>query len=599
MRILFLTSAHNSLSQRLRIELEEHGHNVRVAVVSTPEAMIAAVAPEAPDLIVAPMLKIAVPKEIWSRHLCLIVHPGIEGDRGPSSLDWAITDDETSWGVTILEAAAEFDTGAVWASREFSMSAEATTKSGLYRGPVTEAAVAAVLEAVARVESNWQPEATAHGSTSLRGRLHPPMRQNDRSIDWMRDPTAVIARKIRAADSAPGVRGTIYGRTCFLYGAHDEDRISGPPGLVLAQRDGAICIGTIDGALWITHLKVKDDSDPRVIAPSIGCDVCDADICTIAGIKLPATKALGSLLFDVPELGVPIDAPNDYRTFRDIVYSEEDDVGYLTFDFYNGAMSTSQCERLQDAWLYARSRPTRAIVLLGGRDFWSNGIHLDVIEASAEPAVESWHNINAIDDVVRDILETTSHLVIAGMRGNAGAGGAMMALAADYVFARSGVVLNPHYRTMGGLYGSEYWTYTLPRRVGQQAAMELTSACQPIGTRKAQAIGFIDASFGDDRESFENELRLRAQRLAHDPELAAMLRKKRAARFYDERIKPLAQYRAEELAHMRANFFGPDPAYHSARRSFVFKRNPPMRESRPQMWADVQTMVGLAKVESA
>ena len=71
----------------------------------------------------------------------------------------------------------------------------------------------------------------------------------------------------------------------------------------------------------------------------------------------------------------------------------------------------------------ARSRPTRAILRLGGRDFWSNGIHLNTIEAAVDPAEESWHNINPIDDLVFEILETMSHLVIAGMRGNAGAGG--------------------------------------------------------------------------------------------------------------------------------------------------------------------------------
>jgi putative two-component system hydrogenase maturation factor HypX/HoxX len=34
------------------------------------------------------------------------------------------------------------------------------------------------------------------------------------------------------------------------------------------------------------------------------------------------------------------------------------------------------------------------------------------------------------------------------------------------VWARRGVVLNPHYKNMGNLYGSEYWSYLLPRRVG-------------------------------------------------------------------------------------------------------------------------------------
>ena len=57
-------------------------------------------------------------------------------------------------------------------------------------------------------------------------------------------------------------------------------------------------------------------------------------------------------------------------------------------------------------------------------------------------------------------------LTVAAVRGNAGAGGAFLALAADHVWMRPGVVLNFHYRNMGNLYGSELWTYTLPRRIG-------------------------------------------------------------------------------------------------------------------------------------
>ena len=470
MRILFLTSAHNSLSQRLWIELGERGHDIRVCVAATDEVMIAAVSRETPDLIIAPMLKIAIPEEIWSRHLCLIVHPGIKGDRGPSSLDWAIANNEKKWGVTILEAAEEFDAGAIWASHEFALTGEPVAKSSLYRDQVTEAALRGVLEAVARIELGefqsgaWQPEKLTDVAPDARGRLRPPMRQADRAIDWMQDKTAMIVRKIRAADSAPGVLGTLLGQTCFLYGAHEEDRLQGPPGQILARRDGAICIGTIDGAVWISHLKTKADAD--------------GGLNPAAGIKLPAAQVLRSLLRGVPEVPLPIDAPTDHRTFREIVYTEDDQVGYLSFDFYNGAMSTSQCQRLRDAFLHARSRPTRVIVLLGGADFWSNGIHLNVIEASADPAAESWRNINAIDDLIFEILNTMSHLVIAGLRGNAGAGGAMLALAADHVYARSRVVLNPHYRSMGELYGSEYWTYTLPRRVGQMRALELTQSCQ-------------------------------------------------------------------------------------------------------------------------
>jgi putative two-component system hydrogenase maturation factor HypX/HoxX len=603
MRILFLTSAHNSLSQRLWIELKERGHEIRVCIAATNEAMIAAASREAPDLIIAPMLKIAIPEAVWSRCLSLIVHPGIKGDRGPSSLDWAIADHEEIWGATILEAAAEFDAGPIWAAHEFALEADSPTKSSLYRDQVTEAALRGVIEAVERIESGefrsgaWRPEnlsdASPQGSPRLRGRLRPPMRQAHRAIDWTHDGTAAILRKIRAADSAPGVLGTLLGKNCFLYGAHEEERLKGPPGEILARRDGAICVGAVDGAIWISQLKAKDEAEAweaacRLAEAGLSCELCNADLCPIAGIKLPATQILGPLLRGAPEASLPIDAPVDHRTFREIVYTEEDEVGYLAFDFYNGAMSTSQCYRLRDAFLHARSRPTRVIVLLGGADFWSNGIHLNVIEASADPAAESWRNINAIDDLIFEILNTMSHLVIAGLRGNAGAGGAMLALAADRVYARSGVVLNPHYKSMGDLYGSEFWTYTLPRRVGQKQALELTQACKPIGAPTAREIGFLDDAFGEDAKAFEIELKERARRLAGDPELRAMLRRKHEKRLDDESAKPLASYRAEELEWMWVNFFGPDPAYHEARRHFVFKGNPPLKGSSAPIGATVE-----------
>jgi putative two-component system protein, hydrogenase maturation factor HypX/HoxX len=573
MRILFLTSAHNSLSQRLWIELRDHGHDIAVCVAASRQEMIEAASRHAPDLIVAPMLKTAVPEEVWSRHLCLIVHPGIRGDRGPSSLDWAIAKGERHWGVTILQAAAGFDEGPIWSAQEFLCSTE-KPKSSLYRGEVTEAAVRGVLEAVERVASGrWQPETLTYVRPYVLGCLRPPMQQRHRTIDWTRDPSAAIIRRIRAADSAPGVLGTLFGRHCFFYGAHEEDRLKGPPGQILATRDGAICIGTVDGAVWISHLRARDPDDwyetDCLEAVRTGCAACEPEQCSVAGIKLPAAQVLGPLLRGVAELTLPPDAARDCRTYREIVYEEAADIGYLSFEFYNGAMSTDQCRRLREAFLQARMRPTRVIVLLGGRDFWSNGIHLNTIEASADPAEESWRNINAIDDLVAEILTTQSHLVVSGLRGNAGAGGAMLALAADHVYARRGVVLNPHYKSMGNLYGSEYWTYTLPRRVGRERALDLTESCLPMGTREAVEIGFLDDAFGETVADFEAELGPRVRCLAGD--WRRRLREKQERRLEDEAAKPLSAYRNEELARMRVNFFGSDPAYHEARRKFVFK----------------------------
>lgn len=56
-----------------------------------------------------------------------------------------------------------------------------------------------------------------------------------------------------------------------------------------------------------------------------------------------------------------------------------------------------------------------------------------MIEASAEPAQESWENINAINDVVREVFRMEKKLTVSVLQGSAGAGGAMMALASDQV----------------------------------------------------------------------------------------------------------------------------------------------------------------------
>ena len=69
-------------------------------MVGGADDMEAAVARHSPELIVCPMLKQRIPKSIWSTRRCLVVHPGPTGDRGPSSLDWAIELGASDWGVT-------------------------------------------------------------------------------------------------------------------------------------------------------------------------------------------------------------------------------------------------------------------------------------------------------------------------------------------------------------------------------------------------------------------------------------------------------------------------------------------------------------------
>ena len=145
-----------------------------------------------------------------------------------------------------------------------------------------------------------------------------------------------------------------------------------------------------------------------------------------------------------------------------------------------------------------------------------------MIQAAGDPAAESWRNINAIDDVVHAILTNTGQLTVAALAGNAAAGGLMLALAADQVRCRSGAVLNPHYRLMG-LHGSEYWTYTLPRRVGAGEAARLTEACLPVTPGAALRSGLVDHVIGGDVTGFRAEVAAMAEDLVRSPAYPSLL----------------------------------------------------------------------------
>ncbi|MCE2912616.1 MAG: hydrogenase maturation protein, partial [Rubrivivax sp.] len=63
---------------------------------------------------------------------------------------------------------------------------------------------------------------------------------------------------------------------------------------------------------------------------------------------------------------------------------------------------------------------------------------------------------------------------------------------------------------------------------------------------------------------------------AASPDRAARVAAKAARRAADEAVRPLAAYRADELARMHRNFYGFDPSYHVARHHFVARK--------PQAW---------------
>jgi len=205
------------------------------------------------------------------------------------------------------------------------------------------------------------------------------------------------------------------------------------------------------------------------------------------------------------------------------------------------------------------------LLIKGGRGSFSNGVHLNVIQAAEVPGLEAWANIQAIDDVCQELL-TARQLVISGLTGSAGAGGVMLGLAADIVFARAEIVLNPHYKTMG-LYGSEYWTYSLPRAVGQAMAEKITEECLPVSATQALQMGMVQEIGPRCPDEFGLWLLQRANGALSDPAYAEVRARKGRS---DTQL--MQHCRNAELEEMHLDMVQNRKQFAEKCCNFVFKR---------------------------
>ena len=191
----------------------------------------------------------------------------------------------------------------------------------------------------------------------IQNEIHTPISMSNRVIDWEKDTTKEIIKKINMSDSYPRVKENLLGIDCYLYGASFEESFKARPKEIIAKRDGAICIGTIDGSIWISHIKEEGK------------------------FKLPATYVLKDKIKGIKENRLPLIVDYKSKTYHEISCVIDGQVVYLYFNFYNGAMSSAQAIRLKYAIDYLKEE-YKVLVLMGGDDFFSNGIHLNILEDS-------------------------------------------------------------------------------------------------------------------------------------------------------------------------------------------------------------------------
>lgn len=647
MKILFICTAHNSLSQRLYLSLAQL-HAVTVEYALSDKAMREAAHLAKPDLIICPFLTSRVPTDIYEEYMTLIVHPGPPGDAGPSSLDWVLMGDDGSesdptqllqkhtlsekgrpyWGVTVLQAEDEFDAGPVWAYEQFAIDIDepGLTKSALYRGSVTRAAVAACLAAVDRINAAayqsapLTPPLTPGSSpcpSPVYRAIHPGLKANahfkemsvgiqkpflggpthhrpllkaaQRDFNVHTNNAKEISRRIRCSDSQPGCLSSVLGQNMYIYGGTVEEgswigSSKAAAGSIVAVRDEAVCFKTTDKrGIWITHVRrVKKKTDaklwPKVPAVSGLREVGLLSKESIAKLSMPyaTNKWAKSAHSTNQDIWVDFTAIEDGN-------NAASRVAYVYSDFYNGAMSTSQCEKLVEALefvleTHTSKRPLAAVAMMGGAGYFSNGIHLNVIEAAADPALESWNNINRINDVVYYLLHefpSRNILTFAGVRGNAAAGGVAMATACDCVVAGADVVLNPAYRALG-LYGSEYHSISYFGRCGSEGGRRLLRDMTPISAYDARSMGVVDHVLPGTGALLDTRIRNHVKAVVRSigTNRSGSTRYLPGAWKSHVNITPtgLARARAMELGEMSQDFWSPRSVrYHTRRGAFVRK----------------------------
>eukprot|EP00092_Neocalanus_flemingeri_P012878 GFUD01013874.1.p1 GENE.GFUD01013874.1~~GFUD01013874.1.p1 ORF type:complete len:958 (+),score=147.78 GFUD01013874.1:41-2914(+) len=556
-RVLLLANSFNSMTQRAYLELtNKFKQDVRIELAVDNHQMIDAAKRHNPDLILCPFLTKEIPEEIWKERLCLVVHPGIHGDRGASSIDWALKENKAQWGVTVLQAAKEMDAGDIWSTKNFVVPKN-LTKSGLYSGLIIDTAMDCIQEAMKKFVTGRKGIPLNYTDPNVKGKCHESMKLKDRTVDFNAS-AEEVASIIRRSVSTPGTPCTLEGHNVFLCSVHedtDQMRPQDKPGTITGKRHGAVRIACRDGSVWVTHMKGRGKST------------------NLPTITLPATDILPSDIIarvpEVPEQDGAMVSKDGKVSFTDLWVSVSTaGVAVINFPFHNGAMRTDQCKRLAACIQQTSALPgVKIIVLAGGEATWSNGINLNTIEAAQDPAQESWKNINAMNDIVKAIF-SSKKVTIAALQGNAGAGGAMAAIACDYVWAHGNTILNPHYKTMG-LHGSEYWTYFLPNRVGHKKAQELTNKCLPISAQTALAIGMIDKVLSSNRFTFAEAMVRESDILARNNDLLERKMNNKTRGRTSEWHSMMENFRSQELRIMRENFVSKE--YIDARKAFVYK----------------------------
>jgi methionyl-tRNA formyltransferase len=189
-----------------------------------------------------PAWVLALPK--WG---CLNIHASLLPRwRGAAPIHRAIEAGDACTGITVMQMDVGLDTGDMLLAQALDIGPTDTT--ALLHDKLAPLGGRLVVEALARcgqLVGQSQPES----GVSYAHKVSRAQAQ----VDWHED-AAVIERRMRAFDPAPGLHSRLDGLALKLWRAQCDAAV-GPPGAVLAVSSRGVLVACGQGSVWLTELQ--------------------------------------------------------------------------------------------------------------------------------------------------------------------------------------------------------------------------------------------------------------------------------------------------------------------------------------------------------
>ncbi|MEI7785162.1 MAG: methionyl-tRNA formyltransferase [Betaproteobacteria bacterium] len=205
-----------------------------------------------PDAMVVAAYGLILPQ--WALDLprlgCLNIHASLLPRwRGAAPIHRAIEAGDAQTGVTIMQMDAGLDTGGMLLTQALPIAADDSTAS--LHDKLAALGAKLIVQSLEQAQAGaLRPQAQPEPGVTYAAKID----KAEAALDW-RAPAALLERRIRAFQPAPGAGASIANTALKIWQARVLPHVQAEPGTVLAAGDQGVDVATADGVLRLERLQ--------------------------------------------------------------------------------------------------------------------------------------------------------------------------------------------------------------------------------------------------------------------------------------------------------------------------------------------------------